>query len=160
VILPTLSVFIGTWARAQSHAQRDSSGPEANEDRRRDLLAALLFFLRDDASVVVGAAFATTAVHGNEDFGRTGIRNRESVGNKTLEEHFYEQAELIDRRFADSFREEGELIDRRFADGFCEQAELIDWLFVYGFEEFGKKRAAAIDSKLADLEGSSKPSSI
>ena len=35
VILLTLSVFMDTWTRAQSHAQRDPSGPEANEDRRR-----------------------------------------------------------------------------------------------------------------------------
>ena len=57
------------------------------------------------------------------------------LGNKTLEQHFREQAELIDRRFAESFREEAELIDR---------------LFVYRFDEFDKKWEAKLDSKLEE----------
>jgi hypothetical protein len=60
------------------------------------------------------------------------------LGNKTLEEHFREQADLIDRRFADGFRE---------------QAELIDRLFVYRFEELDKKQDAALDSTPENLEG-------
>jgi hypothetical protein len=45
------------------------------------------------------------------------------LGNRTLEEHFREQAELIDR------------------------------LFVYRFEEFDEKWDATLDFKLANLEG-------
>ena len=46
------------------------------------------------------------------------------LGNKTLEQHFRDQAELIDRRFIESFREQAELFDRRFTEGFREQAKL------------------------------------
>jgi CxxC motif-containing protein (DUF1111 family) len=56
VILLTLSVFMNT--RAQSHAQRDPSGPEANEDRQRR-------FTPDgevDAEIPVTANRASTAV--------------------------------------------------------------------------------------------------
>ena len=38
----------------------------------------------------------------------------EQMGNKTMEEHFREQAELIDRRLDESFRSQAELIDRLF----------------------------------------------
>ena len=38
----------------------------------------------------------------------------EKVGNKTMEEQFRDQAELIDRRLDDSFRSQAELIDRLF----------------------------------------------
>jgi hypothetical protein len=38
----------------------------------------------------------------------------EQMGNKTMEEHFREQAELIDRRLDESFRFQAELIDRLF----------------------------------------------
>ena len=83
------------------------------------------------------------------------------MGGKTIEQHFREQAELIDRRFAESFREQAELIDRRFvegfreqaelvdrrfADGFREQAELIDRLFAYRFEEFDRKSDVKLES--------------
>ena len=74
------------------------------------------------------------------------------LGNKTLEQHFREQAELIDRRFADSFREQAELIDRRFADSFREQAELIDRLFIYRFEEFDNRWDAKLEGRLTLLQ--------
>src|SRR5712691_11456033 len=38
----------------------------------------------------------------------------EKVGNKTMQEQFRDQAELIDRRFEESFRSQAELIDRLF----------------------------------------------
>jgi DNA anti-recombination protein RmuC len=59
------------------------------------------------------------------------------LGNKTLEQHFREQAELIDRRFAESFREEAELIDR---------------LFVYRFDEFDKKWDVKLDARFRIFE--------
>ena len=39
------------------------------------------------------------------------------LGPKSLDEHFREQAELVDRRLAESFREQAELVDRRLAEG-------------------------------------------
>ena len=54
----------------------------------------------------------------------------EKVGNKTIEEQFRDQAELIDRRLDESFRAQAELIDRRLDDSFRSQAELIDRLFL------------------------------
>jgi hypothetical protein len=60
------------------------------------------------------------------------------LGNKTLEQHFREQAELLDRRFVESLREQGELTDR---------------LFVDRFEEFDAKSDVKLDLKLANLEG-------
>ena len=42
------------------------------------------------------------------------------VGNKSIDEQFREQAELIDRRFTDEFRQQAELIDRLFAQRFEE----------------------------------------
>ena len=42
------------------------------------------------------------------------------VGNKSIDEQFREQAELIDRRFTDEFRQQAELIDRVFAQRFEE----------------------------------------
>src|SRR5438128_12218374 len=50
----------------------------------------------------------------------------EHAGNKTIEEQFRDQAELIDRRLDESFRSQAELIDRRLDDSFRSQAELID----------------------------------
>jgi capsule polysaccharide export protein KpsE/RkpR len=55
------------------------------------------------------------------------------LAGKTLEQHFREQAELIDRRFDGSFRA---------------QAELIDRLFAYRFGEFDKKWDAKLEAKL------------
>jgi hypothetical protein len=55
-----------------------------------------------------------------------------NLAGKILEEHFREQAELIDRRFDDSFRA---------------QAELIDKLFAYRFDEFDKKLDAKLEVK-------------
>jgi hypothetical protein len=43
-----------------------------------------------------------------------GATLEEKVGNKTIQEQFREQAELIDRRFDEGFRSQAELIDRRF----------------------------------------------
>ena len=43
------------------------------------------------------------------------------LGNKSIDEQFRAQAELIDRRFGDSFREQAELIDRMFDYRFEEQ---------------------------------------
>src|SRR6266571_2000328 len=40
----------------------------------------------------------------------------EKVGNKTIEEQFRDQAELIDRRLDESFRSQAELIDRLFLE--------------------------------------------
>jgi hypothetical protein len=42
------------------------------------------------------------------------------MGNKSIDEQFREQAELIDRRFTDEFRQQAELIDRLFAQRFEE----------------------------------------
>jgi hypothetical protein len=50
------------------------------------------------------------------------------LGDRTLEEHFREQAGSIDRRLADSRRELSELLERRLAEGFEKQAEQIDRL--------------------------------
>jgi hypothetical protein len=47
-----------------------------------------------------------------------------SMGSKSIEEQFRDQAELIDRRFSQEF---------------SDQAQLIDRLFAYRFEEFNKK---------------------
>jgi hypothetical protein len=97
----------------------------------------LLFFLKDDASVV-GAVFALSPCMSEKSLEERVSAIEAQLGNKTLEQHFREQAELIDRRFAESFREQGELIDR---------------LFVYRFDEFDAKWDAKLDSKLANLEG-------
>jgi hypothetical protein len=55
------------------------------------------------------------------------------LAGKTIEEHFREQAELIDRRFDDSFRA---------------QAELIDRLFAHRFDEFDRKWDTKFEAKL------------
>jgi len=47
-----------------------------------------------------------------------------SMGSKSIEAQFRDQAELIDRRFSQEF---------------SEQAQLIDRLFAYRFEEFDKR---------------------
>jgi hypothetical protein len=113
--------------------------------------ADFLFLLRDDASVV-GAAFAVEPCMAEKSFEGRIAALEAQLTNKTIEQHFREQAELIGRRIADSFREQAELIDRRFADGVREQAELIDRLFVYRFEELDKEWGAKLDSRLSNLE--------
>jgi len=47
-----------------------------------------------------GVDFAPFLFHGTKIDRGTSFSNRGSVGCKTLEEHFREQAELIDKRFA------------------------------------------------------------
>jgi hypothetical protein len=77
------------------------------------------------------------------------------LAGKTLEEHFREQAELIDGRFAESFRTQAELIDRRFDDGFRTHAELIDKLFAYRFEELNRTwgpRLGALEQDVSALK--------
>jgi hypothetical protein len=44
----------------------------------------------------------------------------EKVGNKTMQEQFRDQAELMDRRLDESFRSQAALIDRLFAATFEE----------------------------------------
>jgi hypothetical protein len=59
------------------------------------------------------------------------------MAGKTLETHFREHAELIDRRFAESFRENAELMDR---------------LLAYRFEESDRKWDQKLAAGLAGLE--------
>ena len=111
--------------------------------------------LSDDASVV-GVRFALQLRMAEKSLEARISDLEAELGHKSLQEHFREQAELIDRRFADSFRKQAELVDRRLMDGFREQAELIDRLFVYRFEELEGRVTATLDrtldTKVAALE--------
>ena len=60
----------------------------------------------DDASVV-GAVFALSPCMAEKSLEERVSAIEAQLGHRTLEQHFREQAELIDRRFVESFREQG-----------------------------------------------------
>lgn len=59
------------------------------------------------------------------------------MAENTLDHHFHERVELIERRLAESFRE---------------HAELIEELFAYRFEELDKKWDATVEGRLRELQ--------
>jgi hypothetical protein len=71
----------------------------------------------------------------------------EKLGDKTLQEHFREHAELIDRLV--TYR-----LDKTLQEHFREQAALFDQLLIHSLDELDKRWDAKLDAK---LDGRLKP---
>ena len=111
-------------------------------------------FAQDDGSVVVGTDLALLAGMEERPLAADRVKMVEDkLGTKTLEEHFREQAELINRRFDESFRAQTELLDRRFDESFRAQAEQLDQRFMLVDQRFilVDQRFDRVDATLAGL---------
>jgi uncharacterized protein YukE len=116
---------------------------------------ASLSFVEDDASVVGGARLALRCRMAKKSLEERVSAIEAQLGGKTLQEHFREQAELIDRLFAYRFGEMdkrfGERMDRRFGEMDKRFGEKMDKRFEEMDERWNVKLDAKFESNLAPI---------